>query len=148
MNQDFQDFLAALIEAGARFLVVGAHALAVHGVPRATVDLDVWIDRSPANADRVWQAMETFGAPLDALRISREDLERPQMVIQIGVAPRRIDVLTDVTGVAFEAAWVDRVEHAIGSAKIPFMGRRTFVMNKRAAGRTKDLADLEELGEA
>lgn len=148
MNQDFQDFLRTLLEAGVRFLVVGAHALAVHGVPRATVDLDVWIERTPENADRVWHAMQAFGAPLEALGIARADLERPQMVIQIGVAPRRIDVLTDVSGVGFEAAWADRTEHFVGSIKVPFMGRRTFIINKRATGRTKDLADLEELGEA
>ena len=96
VNPDFVDFLAALLATEARFLVVGAHALAVHGVPRATGDIDIWIDRSPPNAARVWLDMSGFGVPT-ALSVRRADLEVPDMVIQIGLPPRRIDVLTDVT---------------------------------------------------
>ncbi len=97
MNPDFVDFLAALLATEARFLVVGAHALAFHGVPRATGDIDIWIDRSPPNAARVRLAMSGFGVPTAALSVRRADLEVPDMVIQIGLPPRRIDVLTDVT---------------------------------------------------
>ena len=98
MNQDFRDVLAALLRAAARFLVVGAHAMAAHGVPRATGDLDVWVDSAPDNAERVWQALLEFGAPVDALPLSRQDLETPGQVIQMGVPPQRIDILTGVTG--------------------------------------------------
>ncbi len=148
MNPDFVDFLAALLAAEARFLVVGAHALAVHGVPRATGDIDIWIERSPGNVARVWQALEAFGAPAAALGVSPADFETPDVVIQIGLPPRRIDVLTGVSGLEFEEAWTDRVVHRIDHLDIPFLGRDALVRNKRASGRFKDLGDLEALGEA
>ena len=147
MNEDFLDLLHALLDAEARFLVVGAHALAVHGVPRATGDLDVWIDATPVNAARVWQALRQFGAPTDALELAPEDFTRPDIVVQIGLPPRRIDVLTGVTGVQFAAAWDARVLHDVGGRAVPFLGRAAIIANKRATGRLKDLADLEALGE-
>jgi len=147
LNQDFLDLLGALVQAGARFLVVGAHAMAVHGVPRATGDLDVWIARDAENANRVLAALARFGAPLAALGVSRDDLMREDEVLQVGLPPRRIDVLTSISGVAFDEAWPDRVTRAIGGLEIPFLGRAALVRNKRASGRTKDLADLEALGE-
>lgn len=147
MNPDFVDFLAALLLAEARFLVVGAHALAVHGVPRATGDIDIWIDRSPPNVALVWRAMADFGVPAAAPGVQRSDLEAPDTVIQIGLPPRRIDVLTDVTGLVFEPAWESRVVHRIGALDVPFLGREDLVRNKRATGRYKDLGDIEALGE-
>ncbi|HWC02806.1 MAG TPA: hypothetical protein VHF87_08550 [Methylomirabilota bacterium] len=147
MNEDFQDMLAALLASGARFLVVGAHALAVHGVPRATGDLDVWVLADPVNAKRVWAALERFGAPVDALGATPGDLARPGVVLQIGLPPRRIDILTDLTGVDFESAWRTRVVHRIGSLEVPFVDRETFIRNKRATGRLRDLADVERLEE-
>lgn len=147
MNPDFTDFLAALLAAEARFLVVGAHALAVHGVPRATGDIDVWIERSPENAARVWRALELFGAPAAALSVRPTDLEAPDMVVQIGLPPRRIDVLTGVTGVEFDEAWAGHVVHRVADLEVPFLGRDALVRNKRASGRYKDLGDLEALGE-
>jgi hypothetical protein len=147
LNQDFQDLLAALQEADARFLVVGAYALAVHGAPRATGDLDVWVAPEAENADKVWTALVRFGAPVVALGISRDDLARRDQVIQIGLPPRRIDLLTAISGVEFDEAWAGRVTHAFGALQVPFIGRDAFVRNKRASGRTRDLADLEALGE-
>jgi hypothetical protein len=148
VNPDFVDFIAALLQAQARFLVVGAHALAVHGVPRATGDIDIWIDRTSANVDRVWAALLAFGVPVDTLRISVDDLQRPNTVIQIGLPPRRIDILTDVSGLAFDEAWTGRMMHTMQTLNIPFLGRAAFLQNKRASGRLKDLADIEALGEA
>ena len=145
MNEDFRDILALLLEAGTRFLVVGAHALAVHGVPRATGDLDLWIDPEPENAVRVWQALLRFGAPVAALGVSEEDLKRPGVVVQIGLAPRRIDILTTITGVRFEEAWPSRVLHGVDNLSVPFIGRQEFLRNKQAAGRLRDLADVEAL---
>jgi hypothetical protein len=147
MNDDFQDMIAALLEVGARFLVVGAHAMAVHGVPRATGDLDLWLARDPENARRVWQALERFGAPAAALGVSRDDLATPGSVVQIGVPPRRIDLMTDITGVDFEEAWAERRVHRIATLDVPFLGRDALVRNKRATGRPKDLADLDLLEE-
>jgi len=146
VNDDFRDLLAALLAAGARFLVVGAHALAVHGVPRATGDLDVWISADPDNAGRVHGALAAFGAPVVAMGVTQEDFTRPDQVIQIGLPPRRIDVLTAISGVPFEEAWPERVTHDVQGLAVPFIGRAALVKNKRAAGRAKDVADLEALG--
>jgi hypothetical protein len=145
LNEDFRDILAALLDVEARFLVVGAHAMAVHGVPRATGDIDIWIEISPENADRVWSALLVFGAPIEALGITREDLTTPGMVIQIGLPPRRIDILTKISGVGFKEAWQTRSMGQVGVLSIPFLGRERLIDNKRAAGRKKDLADLELL---
>lgn len=147
MNEDFLDLLNCLLEAGARFLVVGAHALAVHGIPRATGDLDVWIDRAPANVERVWSALVRFGAPVGALGVTRSDLEAAGMTVQIGLPPRRIDLMTEIAGVVFDEAWPSRTSHRVGTLDVPFIGRGELVRNKRAAGRAKDLADLEALSE-
>lgn len=147
MNEDFRDLLRALAAEGVRFLVVGAHALAVHGVPRATGDLDIWIRRTEENARRVWRALRAFGAPLEALDLSRDDLLVPNRVVQLGVPPRRIDLLTDLTGVEFSTAWEGRATVAIGGIEVPFIGRDALVENKRATGRSRDRADLESLGE-
>lgn len=146
MNEDFTDFLIALLAARARFLVVGAHAMAVHGVPRATGALDVWIAADAESAGRVWSALGRFGAPVAALGFTREDLTRADQVLQIGLPPRRIDLLTSISGVDFEQAWPRRVERAVATIAVPFIGREDLVLNKRATGRLKDLADLAALG--
>jgi len=145
VNDDFRDLLQALIDAGARFLVVGAHAMAVHGVPRATGDLDVWISPDPANSECVWQALMTFGAPVRELGVSRADLEAPGMVLQIGMPPRRIDLLTDASGLVFDEAWRNRTIYSLDSQEVPFLSRQDLVRNKKATGRSKDLADLDAL---
>lgn len=147
MNPDFEDFLRALTKAGARFMVAGAHALALHGVPRATGDIAIWIDPTVENADRVWKALSDFGAPVESLGITREDLVKPDMVVQLGLPPRRIDLLTGLSGVTFEDAWEGRVQHDMGLIQIPFIGRAALVLNKRQTGRLKDRADLEAMGE-
>ena len=146
MNRDFSDVLRALVEHGARFLVVGAHSLAVHGLPRATGDLDIWIEPTPDNADRAWAALIVFGAPVEALGFSSSDLTATNRVLQVGLPPRRIDLLTGITGVEIDAAWATRVTHEVDGIPVPFLGREALVQNKRAAGRLKDLADLEALG--
>ena len=123
--------------------MVGAYALALHGRPRATGDLDVWVDATPENAPRVLRALAAFGAPLDD--IAEADLSRPGVVVQLGVPPGRIDILTNLTGLTFEEAWPGRVRHGFGDAQVDFIGRDSFVRNKRATGRAKDLGDIEGL---
>ena len=145
MNPDFLDLLAALVRAEARFLVVGAHAMAAHGVPRATGDLDVWVQANPENAARVWDALIEFGAPVRALGLSKADLMAPGVVFQMGEPPVRIDLLTSITGVDFDDAWSTRSVHRVGTLHVPFLGRTALLDNKRATGRSKDLADVEIL---
>lgn len=149
MNDDWYEMLVALLDNDVRFLVVGAHALAVHGVSRGTQDIDLWIDPSAENAGRVWQALSDFQAPADALGITLDDLQRPGTVVQFGLPPNRIDLLTAVSGVdTFEAAWRTRVRQTVRGRAIPFLGREALIQNKLASGRRKDLADVEALGES
>lgn len=145
MNPDFVGLLRALSEAEARYLIVGAYAVTFHSRPRATGDLDIWVDSTPSNASRVMRALVEFGAPL--MDLSEADLASPGIVYQIGVPPRRIDLLTSITGVTFEEAWPGRVTGAFGEIECPFIGRADLARNKRALGRRQDLADLELLGE-
>ena len=140
LNPDFKDMLSALSEANAEFLVVGAYALAAHGYPRATGDLDIWVRPTPENAARVWHALCKFGAPVSKLRV--EDFSTPEIVYQIGVAPRRIDIMTSISGVEFETAWGNHGIANLGGLQAPVLGREDLLVNKRASGRTKDLADV------
>jgi hypothetical protein len=140
MNRDFVEMLSALCAAGVDFLIVGAHALAAHGAPRATGDLDIWVRPTAANADRVLEALRSFGAAL--FDLSRDDLTRTDTVFQIGLPPSRIDVLSGISGVTFDDAWRNRIEVSVGELTVPVIGRDDFVANKRAAGRPKDLSDL------
>ena len=140
MNRDFVEMLSALSAAGARFLIVGAHALAAHGAPRATGDLDIWIGATPDNAARVLDALRNFGAALFDLSV--DDLSRPDTVFQIGLPPSRIDILSSISGVAFDHAWSRRLEIQIGDLAVAVIGREDFIANKTASGRAKDLLDL------
>ena len=148
MTDDWADVLVCLVDAGARFLVVGAHALAVHGVPRATEDLDIWVEPSKDNAARVWDALIRFGAPLDDLGVRLTDFSKRETVVQLGVPPQRIDFLTEISGIPdFEAAYAHRVVQTVAERDVPFLGRSEFIANKRASGRLKDRSDVEALGE-
>ena len=143
MERDFVEMLSALDAAGAEYLVVGAHALAAHGVPRATGDLDIWVRGTSENAARVLSALREFGAPL--FDLSPEDLARPETVFQIGVVPVRVDILTSISGVGFEEAWVGRMRATVDGVTLGVLGREELIRNKRATGRPKDLLDVETL---
>jgi hypothetical protein len=148
IGDDWFALLGELLDAEVRFVVVGAHAMAIHGFPRATQDLDVWVDLDRDNAKRTLQALARFGAPIETIGVSVDDLTTPGMVIQIGLPPNRIDVLTSISGLDnFADAWTARVEHTVRGRRIPFLDRSRLCINKRASGRRKDLADLEALGE-
>jgi hypothetical protein len=142
---DFRDMLAALVANEVRFIVVGAHALAAHGVPRVTGDLDIWIEPTPNNASRVWSALADFGAPLETLTIVESDFSKPNQVIQLGLPPYRIDIMTSISGVTFEESWPVGFRGTLFEVPVVFLGREAFVRNKRASGRPKDLADLRSL---
>ena len=143
MNPDFLDLLRAFAAADVRFLVVGAYALALHGRPRATGDLDVWVEPTPENARRVMRALAEFGAPLGGL--AEADFAAPGVTYQIGVAPGRIDILTELTGITFGDAWPDRLRRPFGDVEVDFIGREAFIRNKKATGRPKDLGDIDGL---
>ncbi len=142
-NPDFRDLFAAFNAAQVRYLLVGGYALAFHGRPRFTKDLDVWVEPQAENAARAYSALKTFGAPLNELRAG--DLERPGLIFQIGVAPNRIDVLTAIDGVAFRDAWPDRQETRYSDQDVPVISRHHLILNKRATGRPQDLLDADEL---
>jgi hypothetical protein len=144
MNPDFVDLLRALSEAGAEFLVVGAYAVGIHGHPRATKDLDVWVNATPPNAECVFLALRKFGAPL--LDLAAADLATPGTGFKMGIAPRRIDILTRISGVEFAVAWSRRVEAEFAPGVRAFViGREDLITNKRAAARPQDLADVAVL---
>ena len=145
MNADFRDVLLAMVGADVEFIVVGAYALAFHGVPRATGDIDILIRPSPENATRVHAALTSFGAPLGAAGVSIQDFATPGSVYQIGVPPRRVDVLTEISGISFDDAWASRVETELEGRVVPLLGRAAMIQNRLATGRTKDRADVEEL---
>ncbi len=143
LNRDFSELLSAFNARRARFLLVGAYALSFYGRPRTTGDLDLWIESTASNARRVFDALADFGAPTES--ISPADFTEPGTVFQIGVAPRRIDILTSLTGLRFETAWKSRRRARYGRIPIHLLSERDFVTNKRALGRTRDLADAEEV---
>ncbi len=145
LNEDFVDFLRALIAADVEFVVVGAHALAAHGRPRATGDLDVLVRPASDNAARVVAALTAFGAPIEAHGVTRADFETAENVYQIGLPPRRIDLLTSISGVTFDEAAASRIFVDVEGLRLPVLGRAALVKNKRAVGRPKDLVDAGDL---
>jgi hypothetical protein len=143
MNPDFRELLSVFNDRLVEYMVVGAHALAAHGHVRATKDLDVWVRPDPENAARVYEALARFGAPL--VDLTEEDLALPGIVFQIGVEPIRIDVITSIDGVGFDAAWSERIEAQVAGLRVPVLSRHHLIENKRATGRLQDLADIERL---
>ena len=143
-QQDFRDLLALFNAHEVNYLIVGAHALAYHGVPRYTGDMDILVRPGPENAHRILNALGEFG--FGSVGLTAEDFTLPDKVIQLGVAPVRMDIVTSITGVSWEEAAAGRVQGNYGDIVVYFIGRREFIRNKQALGRKKDLADLEALG--
>lgn len=143
LNEDYKDMLQALVEEKAKFLLVGAYALAAHGYLRATLDIDIWVMPSPRNADAVLRALQRFGAPLHDLTAA--DLQADGTVFQIGVAPRRIDILTTASGLHFEETFARSLTVDIEGIEVHIPSLDDLIRNKRTTGRTKDLADAEAL---
>jgi hypothetical protein len=144
LNKDFKEFVELLNSAGVEYLIVGAYALAAHGHPRYTGDIDIWIRRSDDNAARVLEVLEKFG--FASLGLKRNDLLKPDSIVQLGYPPARIDLLTSISGVGFEEAFARKVVMEVSGVELPIIGLDEFRANKRATGRAKDLADLESLG--
>ena len=145
LNENFRDMLSAFGEAGADYLLIGAYAMAAHGCPRATADIGIWVRPTEDNAQRVWAALRSFGAPLS--KVTPEDFCTPEIVYQMGVPPQRIDILTSISGVDFNDAWPDRMIVPVDGLSVPVIGLRQLYANKLASGRDKDQQDTKILKE-
>ena len=143
LNEDYKEMFQCLAEEDVKFLLVGAYALAAHGYPRATMDIDLWVRPSPKNAESVLRAIQKFGAPLHGLTLA--DLQKDDTVFQIGVAPRRIDIITGASGLRFDEAFRHSSPIEIEGLQVRIPSIDDLIINKRASGRTKDLADVEAL---
>jgi hypothetical protein len=142
-NRDFSDMFAALNAANVRYLLIGAHAVAFHAEPRYTKDLDIWVEASPESAGRVIDALRSFGSPM--AQVTEADFVQPGVTFQIGVPPNRIDICTQIEGIAFSAAWENRIESVYGDQRIWIIAKPDLLTNKRAAGRPQDLLDVDLL---
>lgn len=143
LSRDFKEFVALLNAHEVKYLVVGGYAMAVHGRPRQTGDLDIWLRLDHDNALRVMAALDDFG--FGKLGLSPTDFEKTDQVVQLGYPPFRIDLMTGIDGVDFEEAWPSRFEYQLGELTIPFIGLDSLKANKRASGRPRDMDDLENL---
>jgi predicted nucleotidyltransferase len=143
LNKDYKEMLQCLLEENVRFLLVGAYAVAVHGFPRATKDIDFFVWATPENAANLMRALTKFGAPLHD--ISEADLSSEGVVFQIGNSPRRIDIITNISGIKFEQAYANKTTISIEGIEVPVISLKDLIANKRASARTQDLADVEKL---
>ncbi len=143
LNEDYKEMLQCLLEEDVRFLLVGAYAVAVYGYPRATKGIDIFVRAAPGNAASLMKALARFGAPLSD--VSESDFSTEGVVFQIGNSPRRIDILTRISGVEFENAYAKSKTISIAGMEVPIISLEGLIANKRATGRTQDLADVEKL---
>lgn len=143
LNQDYKEMLSLLIEEKVEFILVGAYALAAHGFPRATGDIDIFVRPNPENAVNIYECLVKFGAPLEG--VSVEDFSSPGVIFQIGVAPRRIDILTAIDAVSFQEAIEDALVIQIEGLEIPVLSKSKLIKNKESTGRIKDKIDAENL---
>jgi len=146
LNDDYRDMLQNLLDNEVEFLVVGAYALGAHGYPRATGDFDIWVGSGKENSTQVYKALVKFGANL--ADIDEKTFSRKNIVFQIGLAPRRIDILTSITGVHFNEAFTEKKNIEVDGLKIPFISKANLIKNKSATGRDKDKLDLKHLRKA
>jgi len=145
LNEDFRDLLVLLADGGVEFVIVGAYALAFHGAPRASGDIDLFVRPSPVNGQRLFDVLVRFGAPVESAGVTAADFAQPGMVYQIGLPPRRIDLLTEISGLSFDEVWASRLTAEVEGRTVSFIGREALLKNKEAAGRLKDIADAARL---
>lgn len=145
VQPDFRELLALFNAHKVEYIIVGGYALAFHGAPRFTADLDILVNPDPGNADRIVEALEVYG--FKSAGLTAQDFLSPENVVQLGVPPVRVDIMTSLTGVSWEEAFSGKARGDYGDVPVYFIGREQFVANKRAIGRKRDLADLEALGE-
>ena len=145
IQPDFKDLLGLFNAHKVEYIIVGGYALAFHGAPRYTGDIDIYVKPEDENAARIISALSEFG--FGSVGLSAEDFEKPEQVIQLGVPPVRVDIITSIAGISWNEAFSGRVSGKYGDIQVHYIGRKQFIINKRAVARKKDLADLEALGE-
>lgn len=143
LNEDYKEMLQILLNNEVKFLIVGAYAMGAQGYPRATGDFDIWVESSSENSKKVYKSLADFGVPLE--EISPDTFTEKGILFQIGIAPRRIDILTFIDGVEFDVAYSNKEEIAIGDIEIPFLSRKHLIKNKESTGREKDVLDAKYL---
>ncbi|NLD36327.1 MAG: hypothetical protein GX654_05590 [Desulfatiglans sp.] len=143
LNEDYREMLQLLLEEQVDFMIVGAYALGTHGYPRATGDIDIWVKPDPINSKKIFRALARFGAPLDGIK--PDDFSTEGIIFQIGVIPRRIDIITKVDGVTYKEADGDKISVEIGELNIPVISLEKLIKNKSATGREKDVLDIKTI---
>ncbi|OQA03663.1 MAG: hypothetical protein BWY69_00301 [Planctomycetes bacterium ADurb.Bin401] len=143
LNEDYKDILQHFIENEVKFLVVGAYALGAYGFPRATGDIDLWVLADKENSKKIYRCLANFGAPME--NINEQTFNDKDVIFQIGIAPRRIDIITKISGVDFESAYTRKKEIELDNLKIPFISKQDLIANKTATGRAKDSIDIKNL---
>jgi len=143
LNKDLNEFIGLLVSHHVDFIVVGAHAMAFHGRPRFTGDVDIWIDGSEKNADAMVAVIGCFG--FGSTGLAKKDFLESNQVIQLGVAPHRIDILTGLSGLNFSEAWKNRVQGKLGEYEVSYLSKEDLILNKKACGRDQDLVDVTML---
>jgi hypothetical protein len=146
VQSDFKELLELFNKNGVEYLIVGAYALAMHGAPRYTGDIDILVEPTTINAERILAALNEFG--FASLDLAVDDFNAPGKIVQLGVLPVRVDIITSITGVSWQDAYSNRVEGEYGDIRVYYLGRNQLIANKKALGRKKDLADLEALDES
>ncbi len=145
LNEDYKEMLLILLENKVEFLVIGAYALGVYGYPRATGDFDIWVNPTIENSKKIYNSLIKFEAPLS--EINENTFCEKDIIFQIGVAPRRIDIITGISGVKFQDAYKDKNEIELDNIKLPFISKDNLIKNKKSTGRDKDKLDVKYLNE-
>lgn len=143
LNEDYKEILQILLNNKVRFLIVGAYAMGIHGYPRATGDFDIWVEPTPKNSQKIYKSLSEFGSPL--FDITEKTFAAKKTIFQIGVAPRRIDIITYIDGVAFKQAYKTKKIIEINNLRIPFLSKENLIKNKQSTGREKDKLDVKYL---
>jgi hypothetical protein len=143
LSPDFREFIELLIKNKAEYLIVGGYAVGIHGHPRYTGDLDIWLNTTPENAEKILQSVNQFG--FSSFKLSKEDFIKPGNVIQLGYPPLRIDLLTEIDGVTFQECYKNRKEVLIENMQVNFIGYSDLLKNKKKSGRPRDIDDIDNL---
>ena len=143
LNPDYKEMLSLLLDNEVEFLLVGAYALAAHGLPRATADIDIFVKPGSENAAQIFKTLEEFGAPTH--NVTENDFVQPGIILQIGVAPRRIDIITEIDGLTFDEAADGKEIIELEGLSIPVISKENLIINKLATGRERDKLDADNL---